>query len=327
MKAAIVKVLRERKGYVSGQELCETFQVSRTAVWKVMEQLKQQGYTIEAVRNKGYRLLGEPEEFSKVGIESRRKTKWAGKKILFLESTDSTNIQAALAGSRGEEEGVLVVAKEQVAGRGRRGRQWESPQEGGIYMSLLLRPTVPPDHASGITLLMALCVAESLQELTTEPVEIKWPNDIVMKGKKVCGILTEMTAQVDYIHYVVVGVGMNLNQTQFAGELSEKATSFWLETGLRADRSRLIAALLEKFEQSYEVFCKEGGSLSRFRTEYEKRLVNTGRPVRVQDGKESFDGIALGISPKGDLLVRLEDQSIRSVFAGEVSVRGIYGYI
>lgn len=327
MKADIVKVLRQRKEYVSGQELCETFQVSRTAIWKVMEQLKKQGYEIEGVRNKGYRLVREPEEFSKVGIESRRKTKWAGRRVIFLESTDSTNIQAGLAGSAGEDEGVLVVAKEQAAGRGRRGRQWDSPQEGGIYMSLLLRPKISPDHASGITLLMALCVAESLQELTTEPVEIKWPNDIVMQGKKVCGILTEMTAQVDYIHHVVVGVGINLNQTGFAGELSERATSFWLETGIRADRSRLIATLLEKFEPCYETFCKEGGSLALFQAEYEKRLVNAGRQVRVQDGRESFDGVALGISPKGDLLVRLEDRSIRSVFAGEVSVRGIYGYI
>lgn len=327
MKADILKILRERKGYVSGQELCQMFQVSRTAIWKVMEQLKQQGYEIEAVRNKGYHLVREGEELSRMGIESRLKTKWMGKKILFLESTDSTNLQANLAGNQEEEEGVLVVAKEQLAGRGRRGRQWESPKEGGIYMSLLLKPKVPPNCASEITLLMALCVAESLQELTEKPVGIKWPNDIVMDGKKVCGILTEMTAQVDYIHHVVVGVGLNMNQTEFSKELEERATSFLLETGIRVDRSGLITSLLERFEQVYEVFCREGGSLSGFREAYESRLVNVGKPVRVQDGKESFEGVALGISDGGELLVRMEDQKIRSVFAGEVSVRGIYGYV
>ena len=199
MKTEILRLLRESEGFLSGQQLCSRFQVSRAAVWKVMEQLKDEGYEIQAVRNKGYRLVGSPDVLSREELESRIGTRWAGHHVVYFPQTDSTNLQAKAAGEAGSPHGSLFVTDRQSAGRGRRGRAWESPGGENIYMTLLLRPEFPPERASMLTLVMALAAAEGIETVCGGEVGIKWPNDLVLKGKKICGILTEMSAEVDYI--------------------------------------------------------------------------------------------------------------------------------
>ena len=192
MKSEILRLLKESDTYISGQQLCEQFQVSRTAIWKVIDQLKKEGYEIEAVRNKGYRLIDSPDVMSKAEIESLVDTKWAGKNVVYYDEIDSTNNRAKEAGDNGAAHGTLFVADMQVAGKGRRGRVWKSPSGSSIYMTILLYPDIPPVKAPQLTLLMAIAVAEGIQEVTGLETKIKWPNDIVISKKKICGILTEM---------------------------------------------------------------------------------------------------------------------------------------
>lgn len=326
MKTEILSMLRESGGYVSGQQLCERFHVSRTAVWKVMEQLKEEGYQIEAVRSRGYRLSESPDILSEAEIASRISTRWAGRNVSYFRETDSTNVQARRLGEDGAPHGTLVAADAQSAGRGRRGRQWDSPHGSDIYMSLLLRPQIPATQAPMLTLVMALAVADALREQTGVDARIKWPNDIVTRGRKMCGILTEMSADMDGVRYVVIGVGINVNGTAFPEEIRERATSLALESGRRFLRPVLMAAVMEKFETYYSVFT-ERGDLSGIQDAYNDLLVNVGEQVRILEPGHEYNAISSGINGKGELLVTREDGRQEAVFAGEVSVRGIYGYV
>ena len=230
MKTEILSMLRETDGYISGQQICEQFQVSRTAVWKVMEQLKAEGYQIEAVRNRGYHLEKSPDVLGEAEIKSLLNTSWAGCDVLYFPETDSTNTRAKRLGDEGAVHGTLVAADRQTGGKGRRGRRWESPAGSSIYMSILLRPDIPPDQAPMLTLVMAQSTAEAIRIRTGEEALIKWPNDIVINGKKVCGILTEMSTEIQWINHVVIGVGINVNTEYFPEELTETATSIYLES-------------------------------------------------------------------------------------------------
>ena len=248
MKAEILKLLREADGYVSGQQLCEKFGVSRTAVWKVIRQLQEEGYQVEAVRNKGYHIVDSPDVMTKEELDSLMDTQWAGRNIVYYDSVDSTNLRIKQMGDEGAPEGTLAVADKQTAGRGRRGRSWDSPSGSSIYMSLLLRPKIEPDQAPMLTLVMALSVAEGIMDCGDScgnpDVKIKWPNDIVYQGKKLCGILTEMSADMDQIHYVIVGIGINVQMTDFPKEIQNTATSLKLVTGKTLLRNKLLAKVL-----------------------------------------------------------------------------------
>ncbi len=325
MKTEILRLLKEGNGYLSGQQLCDYFQVSRTAVWKVIEQLKKEGYQIEAVRHKGYRLVGSPDVLSKAEIESVVQTKWAGRQVIYYEETDSTNIRAKDAGERDGEHGALFVAERQVAGKGRRGRGWESPAGASIYMTLLLRPEFLPGKAPQLTLLTAVAVAEAIRQVTGLTSKIKWPNDVVSRGKKLCGILTEMSTEIGCINYVVIGVGINVNQETFPEEIKDKATSLKLETGGSIRRAELIAAVMERFEACYETFLKTE-DLSGLRERYNRLLVNRNQEVKVLEPGNEYKAHAMGINDTGELLVRTRDGE-KAVYAGEVSVRGVYGYV
>lgn len=259
-------------------------------------------------------------------IKSCLRTRWAGQNLIYLDETDSTNIRARELGAAGAPHGTLVVAETQNAGKGRRGRSWESPKGSSISMTILLRPDFKTDLAPMLTLVMAHSIAAAVQEQTGAEVGIKWPNDLVMNRKKICGILTEMSAGTDGIHYVLIGVGINVSIEQFPEELADKATSLWRETGRKFDRAELIAAGMKKFEEDYERFC-ESGSLRPFVDEYNRMLVNRGQEVRVLEPGNEYNARAFGINETGELLVEKEDGSRASVFAGEVSVRGIYGYV
>ncbi len=326
MKGEILKLLKETDGYVSGQELCRRFGVSRTAVWKVVNQLKEEGYEIEAVRNRGYALKGAGDVLSEAELLSCLKTEWAGGRTVYFDATDSTNAQAKRLAEAHAPHGTLVVSDRQDGGKGRRGRSWASPSGVGIWMSLILRPEIAPSSASMLTLAAALAVREGIREETGLSPLIKWPNDLVLNGKKICGILTEMSTELMEIQYVITGIGINVNQREFPPEIRDTATSLSLEAGRSFRRSSLIAAILKAFEKDYTAFLKTG-DLSLLLEEYNACLVNRGKEVCILDPSGEYRAVAEGIDESGSLLVTLPDGTRREIISGEVSVRGIYGYV
>ena len=326
MKAEILALLRENDKFVSGQELCNRFGVSRTAVWKVINQLKKEGYRIEAIQNKGYHMVSSPDLLSKYELESRMATAWLGKEIVYKETTGSTNADVRRMAEDGAENGLLVVADAQTSGKGRRGRQWESEKGTNLYFSMLLKPDIAPDKASMITLVAAYSVAKMIAKNTGLDAKIKWPNDIVVGKKKVCGILTEMNMERDYIHHIVVGIGINVNEEEFPDEIRDMATSLKKEVGRIVSRANLLCDILLQFEKDYSAFLA-AEDLKPFIDDYNKMLVNKGALVKVLDPKGEFSGIAGGINEEGMLIVFKENGQIEKVYAGEVSVRGMYGYV
>lgn len=326
MKEEILRLLRSADGYISGQELCNRFGVSRTAVWKAINQLKEAGYEIEAQQNKGYRLMAAPDLMTEAEIKSLMHTEWVAKEVLYFDTIDSTNTKAQELAEKGYPSGTLVVADKQESGKGRRGRSWVSPSGTGIFMTLMIKPDINPNNASMLTLVAALAVAKAITSVTGEEAMIKWPNDIVVNGKKVCGILTEMNAQFDYINHIVVGIGINVHNESFPEEISQMASSLMIEAGgKRFHRAQIIAETMSYFEQYYDTFLKTQ-DLSALVREYDELLVNRNKSVRVLDPKEPFDGKAMGITSKGELIVDTWE-SRKLVSSGEVSVRGIYGYV
>ena len=298
MRTQLLAALKEADDYISGQELCEHFGVSRTAIWKAVKQLKEAGYVIEAVQNKGYKIVSTPDCLNTAELESIRKTKWAGREIFYFDTIDSTNTKAKQLAEEGHPTGTLVVAE---------------------------KPDFAPDRASMLTLIAALAVSKAISEKTGQEAGIKWPNDIVLNGKKVCGILTEMSAQLDYINHVVIGIGINVKNKSFPKEIEQVATSILMETGQHVNRAELIEAVLEQFERYYEIFL-ETEDLSGLVKEYNAHLINMQKQVRVLDPKEPYEAKAMGITPHGELIVDTWEGR-KLVSSGEVSVRGVYGYV
>lgn len=326
MKAELLRILREAKDYVSGQQLCEHLGVSRTAVWKMIHQLEEDGYEIEAVKNRGYRIREIPDVMTAEEITSRLKTAWMGRPCLYLECVDSTNNYAKKIAEEDASEGTLVIAKEQTAGRGRRGRGWTTPKDVNIMMTLLLRPKIRPEYASRLTLLMAMAVAKGIQKVTGLEALIKWPNDVVVNGRKVCGILTEMNTEIDYINYVVIGTGINVNQQEFPEEIQDTAGSLYQALKRKISRAELTAVVMEALESLYDTFLKTQ-DLSKLYQEYNAICINCGRQVRVLEPGGEYIGTAEGINTRGELIVTREHGEKVQIYAGEVSVRGVYGYV
>lgn len=324
MKKEVLMLLKEAKGYLSGQEICESLQVSRTAVWKVINQLREEGYEIESAPSRGYRLAGTADRLTEAELGSRLKGSLFGNHILYKEKMDSTNMELKRQAEAGAPEGTLAVTECQQQGKGRRGREWSSPKGTGIWMSFLLRPLIKPEKVSGLTLVAALAVSRAVEQVTGLKPQIKWPNDLVLHEKKICGILTEMSSEMDFIHYVVVGIGINVNRKEFPEELPF-ATSLFLEGGREYNRAELAASVLWAFEAYYEEFLSRG-SLEGLLAEYNSRLVNRDSQVQVIKDGESLQGIARGINARGELLVETE-KGTEVILSGEVSVRGVYGYV
>ena len=290
------------------------------------------GYEFASGSNKGYRLISAPDRLYGPEIESHMPEDGICQRVECLDVVDSTNSYAKKLAEQGELEGTLVVAERQTAGRGRRGRHWESPEGVNVFMTLILRPELHPSRISGMTLLAALALAKAIKEMISVDVAIKWPNDVIVAGKKVCGILTEMSSEENFVHYAVVGMGINVNQQSFPEELQEKATSLFLETGEKIHRCALAARTVTYFGAYYRRYEKEG-NLSAFVSEYNQMLANRDREVRVYYGmvedaieKDVQTGIARGIDREGALLVEMEGREERIV-SGEVSVRGADGYV
>ena len=261
----------------------------------------------------------------KTKILNELETAWAGRTCLCFDTLDSTNDYAKMLAKQGSVHGTLIVADTQTAGKGRRGRVWQSPKGSTISMSLCMEPKLPTDRVAGLTLVMALAVAEAIKQAAAVTVQIKWPNDIVLNGKKICGILTEMCFA-DGHYVVIIGAGINVNTEDFPKEIEMIASSLKKETGRELSREKLIAAVMKYFE-SYVGKYEKTQDLSLLKERYEELLINRGKEVQVLDPKAAYTGMAKGITKEGNLVVVCQDGTEKEIYSGEVSVRGLYGYV
>lgn len=322
MKEEILRMLKETGDYVSGQELSQRLHVSRSAVWKHIKALKEEGYEIDSVTNRGYLLKNIPELWDKQQIEENLKTLRLGRELLLLHKVDSTNEELKRRARSGAVHGLVCVAEKQVAGKGRLGRVWSSPAGVGIWMSVLLRPDISPFEVSGITLAAGLAVCRAVQKLTGCNAKIKWPNDVVIGRKKVCGILTEMSAESDRVDFTVVGIGINVNTDSFPEEIACKATSLKIETGKHLSRTALLCEVLLQLEiYTDEFLLNTCGSIT---DEYKENCVTIGRKVSAVRGGVQVMGEAVDVTLSGALVIREKNGKLTEINSGEVVVQGIY---
>lgn len=307
---------------ISGQAVSDELGVTRAAVWKQVEQLRALGFEIESVGRQGYRLTACPDSLLAPVIEQGLRTKWAGRPIVSLRTVDSTNKRARELAAQGAPQGTLVIAEEQTAGRGRRGRGWISPPGEAIYMTLILRPDAHPSQVAGLSLQTALAVARGIERETGLAAKIKWPNDIVCEGRKVCGMLLEMNADEQSVHDVVAGIGINVHQARMPEEIEKTAASLDMLGKTRYSRAAIVRAFLEEFEDTCEL-----AALGRLMEAYRERSATLGARVQVVAPAGSFTGTAREVTESGSLLVEDEQGRLREVLAADVSVRGLMGYV
>ncbi|MPM54062.1 Bifunctional ligase/repressor BirA [bioreactor metagenome] len=321
MRAKILELLRRRPDeFVSGEEISGGLGVSRTAVWKHIQELKQAGYGIEAHSRRGYRLNETPDKLLPQEIRSRLTTAILGREIRYFDDVTSTNNEAKLLAAKDCPEGTLVVAEAQNAGRGRLSRGWFSPWGKGIWMSVVLRPKFSPQEAPKCTLMAAVAINKAIRQVAGIDCGIKWPNDILYQGRKLVGILTEMNAEMDAINYIVIGMGVNVNvgEGEFPGEIAEIATSIAMAAGKPIDRLELLSAILKQLEDIYQMAGVEG--FNAVLAEWRAQSITLGQAVDVIGLNRKFSGTAINIDDDGALLVKMGD-SIERVLAGDVSIR------
>ncbi|MEE0868726.1 MAG: biotin--[acetyl-CoA-carboxylase] ligase [Ruminococcus sp.] len=322
MQKKILDILLNTDDFISGQEISEKLGVSRQAVWKSINALKEKGYEIQSVTNRGYRLVSSPDYLNESSLKTLLHNKIIGKNLIVLDSVNSTNDYLKKLGNEGCENGTVVAAREQTKGKGRLGRTWQSKKDDGIAFSVLLRPNVAPSEVSAITPLAGLAVCKAIREYTKLDCVIKWPNDIIVGRKKLVGILTEMSAEFDAVEYVITGIGINVDHTSFPEEIAFKATSLLLETGRHIDKNEFLACVLEHLENE---FVKNNLELTPTAlSEYTDLCATVGRSVTFQRGTRRISGMAVGVSEHGELKVMMSDGTISLVNSGEVTVQGIY---
>lgn len=320
-KERVLALLRDSKGTVSGQDISRTLGKSRAAVWQWIEELRGDGYEIDASPRRGYTLVGVPDRLYPWEIAMHLRTEVVGKAIEYRESVGSTNDVAKALAKDGAPEGLVVVAEEQVAGKGRRGRSWSSPLRQGVWSSTILRPELSPYEAPKMALVAALATVLAIEDVTPLQAAVKWPNDVLVAGKKVCGILVEMDAEIDQVRYLVVGVGINANLPLSAipDDARPNATSLKAELGRHVERNALLAALLNHLEHLYLGWQSDG--FHRILDEIRRRTHTIGRHVRVLEGETAWEGFARAIADDGALVVETHAGVVRPVYAAEVSVR------
>lgn len=321
MKNKILMLLSETDGYLSGQEISNKFNVTRSAVWKNINLLRKEGYVINSGTNKGYKLVSSPNLLNQQQIIHMLKTNWIGKQLQVLDETPSTNDVIKHCGEQGCENGYVATTEQQTRGKGRLGRQWLSPYGKDICVSILLRPQIAINRVAFITLCAGLAVCKAIREYANIDAKIKWPNDVIVGNKKLCGILTEMSADMDRVEYVTVGIGINVNIEEFPQEIAHKATSVKLEAGKEINRQQLLCKVLEQFEKTYEAYIADGeaGILK----EYKNLCATIGREVSAKRADGSIVGYAVDISPSGGLIIERDDTKTE-ISSGEVTVQGIY---
>jgi BirA family biotin operon repressor/biotin-[acetyl-CoA-carboxylase] ligase len=329
MKYAIVKLLKDAApGYVSGGDIGRRLDVSRTAVWKHVEELRKEGYSIEASTRCGYRLLPSGERLNAWEISCGLDTNIVGSEILYFDSLDSTNSYAGKLASEGCNEGLTVIAGKQTGGRGRLGRSWESPEEKGIYISAVIKPDMAPAESPILTFAAAVAVVDAMRKATGIKAGIKWPNDLIIDGKKVCGILLEMSSEADRVNYVIIGIGVNYSQDtgDFPAELKDKAVSLKMAAANgRFSRLSVIKAILSELDSALELI--KGGFNKEILDAWREQSVTLGREVAFIMKDKGYCGMAVDITDEGRLLVDCRDGVRRELLSGEISIRGINGYI
>ena len=303
---------------ISGSRIAKEIGVSRSTVWRWVERLREVGVRVKGKPNTGYFLERVPDILTSDMLRQRLKGSMFAKRIHHFFRTDSTNRVAMELGYAGEPEGAVILAEEQTGGRGRAGRSWHSERAAGIYVTLLLRPKISPVQAPLLTMMAGLSAHAAIQAQTGLQPDVKWPNDLILNGKKLGGILTEMHAEPTLVRFVIVGIGINVNQETFPIELNRVATSLRVETGKNQSRLELLARLLREFETDYNRVLREG---SRSITERFTQLSSyaRGKRVRVSNGNESYTGVTAGLLPEGLLQVQREDGALVTVFAGDVA--------
>ncbi|MGF7184216.1 BirA family biotin operon repressor/biotin-[acetyl-CoA-carboxylase] ligase [Desulfitispora alkaliphila] len=321
MKQKILELLKHNKGTpISGEDISVQLGVSRTAIWKQINSLKAEGYLIESKSRRGYMLVEAPDILYPPELKIKLGDSIFSRDIHYKKQVDSTNTWAKRLADEGALEGSLAIAEEQTGGRGRRGRAWHSADQKGIWMSVVLRPKIPPTGAAKLTFVAAVAVVKAVKNVTGVELGIKWPNDLYYQGKKVCGILTEMKAEVDLIDYVIIGMGVNVNQeaVDFPEELNDIATSVALASGQRALRQDIAAQILLELEREYVSFVGNGFESTLKR--WQELDLTYGKEVLVQEFSHQYTGIAQGVDADGSLLVETE-KGRKAVSAGDVSIR------
>jgi BirA family biotin operon repressor/biotin-[acetyl-CoA-carboxylase] ligase len=321
MEREILKALK-KESYTSGEELARSLGITRTAIWKHIKNLRQKGYTIHSSPKLGYRLDKAPDLLTPAEIQMDLATCRFGRSVHYFNRVTSTQDEARHLAESGVEEGALVVAEAQTAGRGRRGRQWLSPEKTGIYLSLILKPELEPFNIAQIPIVAGIAVCEGISEITNLKPRIKWPNDVLLQGKKVAGILVEMSAEPERIHYLILGIGINVNtpSATFTGDLQQPAISLSEVAGGSVNRRRLLQALLAHFEVLYEEFKAAGFVAFRERLRRWDQTVESW--VKITDSSGSYSAYALDIDDNGALVVRDRQGTVKRILAGDATLEG-----
>ncbi|MFH1856577.1 MAG: biotin--[acetyl-CoA-carboxylase] ligase [Candidatus Omnitrophota bacterium] len=314
----IISILKENKDtYVSGEELSRILGISRAGIWKHIRKIKEHKYGITASPHLGYRLTGIPDSMIPAEIKYKLDTSVIGNEIYSYQVLDSTNDTAEKLAIEGAKEGVVVFAENQQKGRGRQNRKWISPDKKGIYMSVILRPALPPSAVSKITLISSLAVLNAIRRISSLPVLIKWPNDIIINNKKVCGILTETTAQPDIVKFIIIGIGINVNTPKEL--LPENATSLFEESGKSINRISLTREILKELEKYYFLFKKDG--IKTIINEWRDFSATLGNRVKINGLNNVYEGQALAIDEDtGNLIIREDSGFTRAVSSGDVEI-------
>nr|WP_247681631.1 biotin--[acetyl-CoA-carboxylase] ligase [Paenibacillus sp. Marseille-P2973] len=317
----LLDILREHRGsYISGEEISRRLSISRTAVWKQINKLREEGYEFEAVSRKGYRLVFAPDKLEEGDVLKELQTKSFGRDLNLMEVTSSTQEAARLLAEEGAPEGTLVIAEEQTGGRGRQGKRWYSPARKGIWMSLLLRPQRPLSFAPQLTLLTAVAVCRAIRKVTGVDAGIKWPNDLLVQGKKICGILIESVGEDERIKYCIAGIGIDVNVEleELPLELHKVATSLKIESGQTQSRATLISAVMNELEQLYNLYEEEGfapiGHL------WEALSVTLGKRVTVKTPRGETEGTAEALDESGALVLLDDTGNHITIFSGDVQL-------
>jgi BirA family biotin operon repressor/biotin-[acetyl-CoA-carboxylase] ligase len=318
-KEKILNLLRSScSGFTSGEELARKCGISRTMVWKHIKSLEREGFAIEAVPSQGYKITTTPDILRPGDIKTGLKTTVMGKKIHFLSEVASTNTLAMEMAAEGTPEGTVVIAETQTSGKGRLGRKWISPK-GNLYLSVVLRPKIPMHKAPLITLTGAVAVASAIRTTCGLEAGIKWPNDILISGKKACGLLTEMSAEQDRIRHVVLGIGVDVNMeiSELPPEVRLLTTTLAAEAGAKINRIALLQQVLQDLERWYQKLLIHDMDVLE---EWKKLNMTVGNRITVSGAGEALEGLAQGIDRDGRLIVRLDDGTIRTVAAGDVTI-------
>nr|WP_320116597.1 biotin--[acetyl-CoA-carboxylase] ligase [uncultured Desulfuromonas sp.] len=311
--------LADPEAVLSGEDLSQRLGVSRAAVWKHIRQLRSLGYQIDAVPSRGYRLMTQADLLLPAAVQSGLETRSIGQRVEYFTETDSTNLRAMELAEQGAEEGTVVIADCQNGGRGRMGRRWTSPAGVNLYTSILLRPMIAPIQAAQLTFLSAVATARAFETVAGIDVQVKWPNDILVNGCKIAGLLNELSAETEGIHHVVLGIGANLNMTreQFPDDLRRPATSVVLETGRPVSRIAFAQELYRQLDALYPLYQQQG--FVPIRLAWEALFYLQGRKVQVDCGADVFTGMVAGLAEDGALLLDLEQGGQQVIYAGDVT--------